>query len=140
MLSPRRTSNKMRSTDTASVWRSARAAPGCDRARARAPGRILFPGRTNNEMLKLVMDAKGPFPKKMLRRAAFAEKHFDNDVGLSFRLWEEDPVTKRPVRRAPAHAAEALAALLPCLAAAAGRAGRSERTRLASGPREPWPG
>jgi serine/threonine-protein kinase PRP4 len=73
-------------------------------------------------MLKLVMDAKGPFPKKMLRRAAFAEKHFDNDVGMSFRLWEEDPVTKRPVRRGPAPAAEAPACLLICPVAAAGRA------------------
>ena len=61
-------------------------------------GRILFPGRTNNEMLKLMMDAKGAFPKKMLRRAAFAEKHFEDDVNCSFRLWEEDPVTARPAR------------------------------------------
>lgn len=30
-------------------------------------GRILFPGKTNNEMLKLMMDAKGPFPKKMVK-------------------------------------------------------------------------
>ena len=29
-------------------------------------GKILFPGKTNNEMLKLIMDVKGPFPKKML--------------------------------------------------------------------------
>lgn len=49
-------------------------------------------------MLKLMMDAKGAFPKKMLRRAAFAEKHFEDDVNCSFRLWEEDPVTARPAR------------------------------------------
>lgn len=66
-----------------------------------AAGRILFPGRTNNEMLKLMMDAKGAFPKKMLRRAAFAEKHFEDDVNMSFRLWEEDPVSKRPARLTP---------------------------------------
>lgn len=30
-------------------------------------GRILFPGKTNNEMLKLMMDVKGPFPKKMIK-------------------------------------------------------------------------
>ena len=65
---------------------------------ASAAGRILFPGRTNNEMLKLMMDAKGAFPKKMLRRAAFAEKHFEDDVNCSYRLWEEDPVTSRPAR------------------------------------------
>jgi len=127
MLSPRRTSNKMRSTDTASVWRSARAAPGAFRARARAAGRILFPGRTNNEMLKLVMDAKGAFPKKMLRRAAFADKHFDNDVGMSFRLWEEDPVTKRPVRRARCAKWEALTVrALPDLSGGRRGQGRAE--------------
>lgn len=32
-----------------------------------ATGRILFPGRSNNEMLKVMMDAKGPFPKKMIK-------------------------------------------------------------------------
>jgi serine/threonine-protein kinase PRP4 len=62
-------------------------------------GRILFPGKTNNEMLKLMMDAKGPFPKKMVKKAEFAFKHFEGDTNLSFALLEEDPVTKRPVRR-----------------------------------------
>ncbi|RMZ53139.1 hypothetical protein APUTEX25_005128 [Auxenochlorella protothecoides] len=62
-------------------------------------GRILFPGKTNNEMLKLMMDVKGPFPKKMLRKAEFAYKHFESDANMSFTLMEEDPVTKRPTRR-----------------------------------------
>ena len=114
-------------------------------------GRILFPGRTNNEMLKLMMDVKGPFPKKMVKvgvcggwcgsfsfscrinyqcvhslccasppapnprlsdrptpaclllfppqRAEFAFKHFEGDANMSFALLEEDPVSKRPVRR-----------------------------------------
>jgi serine/threonine-protein kinase PRP4 len=31
-------------------------------------GRILFPGRTNNDMLRLMMELKGAFPRKMLRR------------------------------------------------------------------------
>ncbi|KAL4452050.1 hypothetical protein ABPG75_007712 [Micractinium tetrahymenae] len=62
-------------------------------------GHILFPGKTNNEMLKLMMDVKGPFPKKMIKRAEFAFKHFEADPNMSFALLEEDPVTKRPVRR-----------------------------------------
>lgn len=37
---------------------------------------ILFKGRTNNEMLKLMMDLKGPFPKKMLRKGMFSSQHF----------------------------------------------------------------
>ena len=60
-------------------------------------GKILFPGRTNNEMLKLMMDVKGAFPKKMLKRAAFSDKHFEDDANMSFALMEEDPVTKKPV-------------------------------------------
>ncbi len=63
-------------------------------------GRILFPGRTNNEMLKLMMDVKGPFPKRMLKAGAFTDKHFESDPNMSFGLLEEDPVTKRPVSTA----------------------------------------
>merc|ERR1719169_411690 len=40
-------------------------------------GQILFPGKTNNEMIKLIMAIKGPFPKKILRKGAFTEHHFD---------------------------------------------------------------
>ena len=38
-------------------------------------GKILFPGKTNNEMLKLIMDVKGPFPKKMLKKGAFTDRY-----------------------------------------------------------------
>ncbi|KAG2429206.1 hypothetical protein HXX76_010976 [Chlamydomonas incerta] len=63
-------------------------------------GNILFPGRTNNEMVKLMMDVKGPFTKKMLRRCAFADKHFDlNEPNAPFIYMEEDTLTKKPVRR-----------------------------------------
>lgn len=61
-------------------------------------GRILFPGRTNNEMLKLMMDAKGPFPKKMLKKGEFTIQHFEDDPNMSFCQMEIDPLTKRPVR------------------------------------------
>eukprot|EP00898_Chlorokybus_atmophyticus_P005737 jgi/Chlat1/6164/Chrsp41S05711 len=60
-------------------------------------GKMAFPGRTNNEMLKLHMDLKGPFPKKLLRKAAFRDQHFETD--LSFALLEEDPVTSKVVKR-----------------------------------------
>ena len=59
-------------------------------------GHILFQGRTNNEMLKSMMDLKGPFPKKMLKKAEFAFKHFSGD---SFVLEEEDLLTKQMVTR-----------------------------------------
>jgi serine/threonine-protein kinase PRP4 len=63
-------------------------------------GQILFKGRSNNEMLKYMMDVKGPFPKKMLKKAEFAFRHFDlKDATMSFALEEQDPVTKQPIRR-----------------------------------------
>lgn len=60
-------------------------------------GKVLFPGPTNNDMLRLHMELKGPFPKKLLRKAAFADQHFDAD--LNFLAIEEDSVTKKSIRR-----------------------------------------
>lgn len=37
---------------------------------------ILFKGRNNNEMLKLIMHLKGPLPKRMIRKGLFANQHF----------------------------------------------------------------
>ena len=62
-------------------------------------GKILFAGRSNNEMLRLMMELKGPFPKKMLKRSAFVDKHFDADNNMSFAMVEVDPVTQKPVWR-----------------------------------------
>ena len=44
------------------------------------------------------MDVKGPFPKRMLKKGAFTMKHFEGDPGMSFKLYEDDPVTRQPVR------------------------------------------
>ncbi|XP_074571552.1 uncharacterized protein LOC141828081 isoform X2 [Curcuma longa] len=60
-------------------------------------GKVLFPGPSNNDMLRLHMELKGPFPKKMLRKGAFTDQHFDQD--LNFHATEEDPVTKKPIKR-----------------------------------------
>jgi serine/threonine protein kinase len=35
-------------------------------------GKVLFPGPSNNAMLRLHMELKGPFPKKMLRKVSHA--------------------------------------------------------------------
>ncbi|XP_062111165.1 uncharacterized protein LOC133822741 [Humulus lupulus] len=60
-------------------------------------GKVLFPGATNNDMLRLHMELKGPFPKKMLRKGGFTDQHFDQD--LNFHATEEDPVTKKTINR-----------------------------------------
>jgi serine/threonine-protein kinase PRP4 len=60
-------------------------------------GAIAFQGRSNNEMMMKFIEVKGPVPRKLLRKAAFRENHYDND-GM-FSLVEEDPVTNRQIRR-----------------------------------------
>lgn len=39
-------------------------------------GKIMFPGRTNNEMLKLILQTKGKFKKKLIKRSEFANEFF----------------------------------------------------------------
>ncbi|KAL2918472.1 U4/U6 small nuclear ribonucleoprotein prp4 [Polyrhizophydium stewartii] len=57
--------------------------------------KILFPGRSNNQMLKLIMDVKGKFPHKMLRRGQFTPEHFDDN--LNFLLQETDKISGKSV-------------------------------------------
>jgi len=44
-------------------------------------GQILFPGRNNAQMMQLVTELRGRFNSKVLRRAPFAAKYFD-DFGV----------------------------------------------------------
>lgn len=56
-------------------------------------GKIMFPGKTNNEMLKLVMDLKGKIPNRLIRKGMFREQHFD--ANYNFMYHEVDKVTQR---------------------------------------------
>ncbi|CAN0870611.1 Serine/threonine-protein kinase PRP4 homolog [Linum grandiflorum] len=60
-------------------------------------GKVLFPGSTNNDMLRLHMELKGPFPKKMLKKGAFVDQHFDHD--LNFYATEQDTVSDKVIKR-----------------------------------------
>jgi serine/threonine-protein kinase PRP4 len=40
-------------------------------------GRVMFPGRSNNEMIKLIMQTKGKVNSKLLKRGEFVSKHFN---------------------------------------------------------------
>jgi len=44
-----------------------------------ATGRILFTGKTNNAMLKQMIDVCGGFPRTMATEGEFSRKHFNND-------------------------------------------------------------
>lgn len=41
-------------------------------------GKFLFEGGSNNEMIKLMMETKGKFGVKMLKKCKYFEKYFDN--------------------------------------------------------------
>lgn len=54
-------------------------------------GKILFPGRSNNQMLLLMMELKGRFNSKMTKKAKFGDLYFDEMGG--FVSIERDKVT-----------------------------------------------
>lgn len=56
-------------------------------------GKIAFPGKTNNEMLKYMMEVKGKLPNKMIRKGMFRNQHFDENC--NFLYVEVDKVTQR---------------------------------------------
>lgn len=60
-------------------------------------GKILFTGRNNNQMLKSIMECRGKYPPKLLRRGSLTPHHFDEM--LNFHSTEEDKVTGRPSTR-----------------------------------------
>ena len=62
-----------------------------------ATGKILFAGRTNNQMLRAVMECRGRFSPKLLRKAQFAPLHFD-DL-LRFRSVERDRLSGKDTLR-----------------------------------------
>lgn len=56
-------------------------------------GKIMFPGKSNNQMLKFMMDLKGKFPNKVIRKAQLKDQHFD--LNCNFLYHEVDKVTRR---------------------------------------------
>lgn len=56
-------------------------------------GRILFSGKSNNQMLKFFMDLRGKIPNKVIRKGAFKDQHFD--ANCNFLYHEIDKVTER---------------------------------------------
>lgn len=60
-------------------------------------GKILFTGRTNNQMLRSMMECRGKFSTKFLRKGQFTHLHFD-EMG-NFMSVEKDKITGRDVTR-----------------------------------------
>lgn len=59
-------------------------------------GKILFTGRTNNQMLRAMMECRGKFSHKLLKKGQFSAMHFDEN--LNFRSVEQDRVTGKVCR------------------------------------------
>ncbi|KAA1077320.1 U4/U6 small nuclear ribonucleoprotein prp4 [Puccinia graminis f. sp. tritici] len=55
-------------------------------------GKILFPGRSNNHLLLLIMELKGRFNSKLLKKAKFSNVHFDDENG-NFLSVEKNRIT-----------------------------------------------
>merc|ERR1719229_1660992 len=60
-------------------------------------GKILFPGRTNNDMLKLFMEVKGKIPHKVIKSGQMWKNHFDEN--LDFKYYDTNKATKKKVTR-----------------------------------------
>ena len=60
-------------------------------------GKILFTGRNNNNMLRAIMECRGKFPHKLLRRGTLSHEYFD-DL-LNFRSQETDKTTGRVITK-----------------------------------------
>jgi len=60
-------------------------------------GRICFTGPTNNQMLKGILECRGKFPNRVLKRAEFWAQHFDADG--TFLSQEYDNITRKEVTR-----------------------------------------
>lgn len=56
-------------------------------------GKILFVGRSNNQMLRSIMETRGKFTTKMLKKAEFAYMHFDEQA--NFLSVEQDKLSGR---------------------------------------------
>ena len=56
-------------------------------------GKIMFPGKSNNQMLKFFMDLKSKMPNKLIKKGSFKDQHFDSS--FNFRYLEVDKVTEK---------------------------------------------
>lgn len=60
-------------------------------------GKILFPGKSNNDMLRLYMELKGKIPHKLIKSGITWKQHFDEN--LDFKYLAYDKVTRKKVTR-----------------------------------------
>jgi len=60
-------------------------------------GKTLLQGKTNNDMLKRIMDLKGKIPKNVIKKGAVWKNHFDEN--LEFKFLDKDSMTGEEITR-----------------------------------------
>lgn len=60
-------------------------------------GRILFPGKSNNDMMRLFMELKGKPPHKMIKSGMCWKQHFDEN--LDFKYLSHDKLTRKKITK-----------------------------------------
>ncbi|XP_026190818.1 serine/threonine-protein kinase PRP4 homolog [Cyclospora cayetanensis] len=62
-----------------------------------ATGQVLFAGRTNNDMLKCIMEYKGKLPNKLIKAGQLSSFHFNEDLDFVYR--DKDSYSKKDIVR-----------------------------------------
>eukprot|EP00440_Ansanella_granifera_P024363 gb/GFBE01026464.1/.p1 GENE.gb/GFBE01026464.1/~~gb/GFBE01026464.1/.p1 ORF type:complete len:610 (+),score=170.36 gb/GFBE01026464.1/:1-1830(+) len=60
-------------------------------------GKTLLQGKTNNDMLKKIMDLKGKIPKNVIKKGAVWKQHFDDN--LDFKYIDKDSMSGEEITR-----------------------------------------
>lgn len=60
-------------------------------------GKVLFRGKSNNDMIRFYMDVKGKIPVKMIKTGSVWKQHFDEN--LDFKYNDYDKMTKKKCTR-----------------------------------------
>jgi len=60
-------------------------------------GKVLFPGKSNNDMIRLFMEVKGKFPHKMIKSGITWKQHFNED--MDFKHQDTNKATRKKVVR-----------------------------------------
>lgn len=63
-------------------------------------GKIMFSGKTNNQMLKYFMDLRGKFSHRLLRKCEFRDQHFDGDYNFLYQDFDKVTEKEKIVRLA----------------------------------------
>mmetsp|Transcript_18327 Transcript_18327/g.39371 ORF Transcript_18327/g.39371 Transcript_18327/m.39371 type:complete len:521 (+) Transcript_18327:2-1564(+) len=61
-------------------------------------GKVMFKGRTNNDMLKEIMDVKGKVPRKLINMGKYGSSHFTRDA-YEFKYEDYDRATRTTTKK-----------------------------------------